>query len=211
MSDTIQSYNRAFMPYAFDTVIAAMFLPFGGIKSIRSQALEIADIKPGARVLELGCGTGAITELLEKRGAVVTAIDGSETMLNRARKRSLNANFLKQNLAWLSLEGQFDVILFAFVLHELPYELRLKVFAQIYPLLAPGGKVLIVDHAVPEEKGFSRLWRSLLMKLEPPTVADCISNGYDQELQANKFELVEKRNLAKGTVALTISVPKQTS
>ncbi|MBI1915267.1 MAG: class I SAM-dependent methyltransferase [Planctomycetes bacterium] len=40
------------------------------------------------RVLELGCGTGGITRLLLERGVAVTAVDGSERMLARARRRA---------------------------------------------------------------------------------------------------------------------------
>lgn len=41
----------------------------------------------GKRVLDAGCGPGVYTELLLRRGAIVTAIDVSERMLEFARKR----------------------------------------------------------------------------------------------------------------------------
>jgi len=42
---------------------------------------------PGARVLEIGCGTGADTEFLAKLGARIVACDPSEEMLSRTRRR----------------------------------------------------------------------------------------------------------------------------
>jgi len=44
-------------------------------------------IRPGFRVLEIGCGTGADTEFLAKLGARVVACDPSEEMLSRTKRR----------------------------------------------------------------------------------------------------------------------------
>lgn len=48
-------------------------------------------IRPGLRVLEIGCGTGADTEFLAKLGARVVACDPSEEMLSRTTRRLANA------------------------------------------------------------------------------------------------------------------------
>ena len=50
-------------------------------------------IRPGFRVLEIGCGTGADTEFLARLGARVVACDPSEEMLSRARRRLEGAGF----------------------------------------------------------------------------------------------------------------------
>jgi len=50
-------------------------------------------IRPGFRVLEIGCGTGADTEFLAGLGARVVACDPSEEMLSRARRRLEAAGF----------------------------------------------------------------------------------------------------------------------
>jgi ubiquinone/menaquinone biosynthesis C-methylase UbiE len=48
-------------------------------------------IRPGIRVLEIGCGTGADTEFLARLGARVVACDPSEEMLSRTKRRVANA------------------------------------------------------------------------------------------------------------------------
>jgi SAM-dependent methyltransferase len=48
-------------------------------------------IRPGFRVLEIGCGTGADTEFLAKLGARVVACDPSEEMLSRTKRRLAHA------------------------------------------------------------------------------------------------------------------------
>ena len=50
-------------------------------------------IRPGFRVLEIGCGTGADTEFLAALGARVVACDPSEEMLSRTKRRLEAAGF----------------------------------------------------------------------------------------------------------------------
>ena len=50
-------------------------------------AIERGGLVPGSRVLEVGCGTGKLTELLAGRGLVVDAVDPGPNMIEVARKR----------------------------------------------------------------------------------------------------------------------------
>jgi SAM-dependent methyltransferase len=50
-------------------------------------ALERAGLRPGERVLDIGCGTGVFLELVAGRGAEPHGIDASETLLGLARRR----------------------------------------------------------------------------------------------------------------------------
>jgi SAM-dependent methyltransferase len=52
-----------------------------------AAACDRAGLKVGSRVLELGCGTGKLTELLVERGLVVDAVDPGPNMVEAARKR----------------------------------------------------------------------------------------------------------------------------
>ena len=64
---------------------------------------HLAKLPPGSVVLDLGCGTGALTELLGADGFSVVGIDGSEKMLEIARRRCARhaprIRFLLQDLA----------------------------------------------------------------------------------------------------------------
>ncbi len=62
-------------------------LTLGRVARLHCAAAEAACPTPGARVLELGCGTGAVTDRLVVRGAQVCALDQSAEMLARARAR----------------------------------------------------------------------------------------------------------------------------
>lgn len=54
-------------------------------EALIEQACELAGIRPGAAVLEIGCGTGQLTRLLVARGLRVTAIEPGAQLIARAR------------------------------------------------------------------------------------------------------------------------------
>lgn len=196
-------YERAWAPVVFDGVVRAVFGPFGGIRRLRERALDRLEIAPGTRVLELGCGTGGITTMLLARGADVLAIDGSGAMLARARRRAPRARFAWARIETFDPAERFDLVLCAFVLHELAREPRTHALVTAARALAPGGTLAILDHAVPSAPGFARLWRAFLLGLEPPSVADCIRSGPREELEAIGLSIVDEASLAAGTARLT--------
>jgi trans-aconitate methyltransferase len=113
-------------------------------------------------VLELGCGTGSMTELLLARGADVVAVDGSAKMIARARIKAPAAQYERSRLEHYTTDRKFDQVLFAFVLHELSASDRKEVLSAATGFLAPGGCIAVVDHAVPKTGSlFARAWRSI--------------------------------------------------
>lgn len=69
------------------------------------------DIKPSL-VLDLGCGTGTLTEILSERGYDMTGIDSSLAMLNQAIiKRRGNSLYLNQDMTDFELYGTMEAII----------------------------------------------------------------------------------------------------
>lgn len=198
-------YDSAAAPYMFDAVIATVFAPFGGITRLRNAALDRLAPRTGETILELGCGSGGVTQLLARRGADILAVDGSAAMLVRARRRAPTARFAQGLLQNLDLNETFDAAMLAFVLHELTAAQRASALAAIARVLRPGGRIGILDHAVPKSGAFASAWRAFLMKLEPPTVGDCIRHGYRAELEAAGFTVTEEKALAAGTAAFWLA------
>jgi ubiquinone/menaquinone biosynthesis C-methylase UbiE len=201
------AYDGRWTPALYDGLIAAMFSPLGGVGRMRDQALASMGRLEGQRVLELGCGTGALTRRLTDRGAKVTAVDGSLTMLARAGKRAPAATFVHARLEALGHLGQFDHVLCAFVLHELPAQARKLALAASGDMLCADGRLTILDHAVPTGGAFAQAWRGFLSRLEPPSVAECIGGGYAQDLREGGYEVVARSSLARGCAQLIVARP----
>jgi len=98
-----------------------------------------AELGPGKKVLEVGCGTGLFTELMSSSGANIVAVDISPELLALAEKRGLPADrvkFVAARFEDCELHGPFDAIVGSSVLHHLEYR---PAFARILQMLKPGG------------------------------------------------------------------------
>ncbi|HEY2675700.1 MAG TPA: methyltransferase domain-containing protein [Steroidobacteraceae bacterium] len=111
-------------------------------------------VKPGVRVLDAGCGTGRWSRLLASRGAQVSGVDLSPTMIAQARRLAAqewvheSCRFIVGDLAHLHLEQRFDLVLGVTVLQHIldPAECRAALSAMVAHL-APGGRVILLEAA----------------------------------------------------------------
>src|ERR1700759_4021444 len=75
------------------------------------------NVKPGTRVLDVGCGVGRWSRLLAAKGAQVTGVDLSPTMVQQAQSRAAaegvadRCQFRVQDLSRLDVGGPFDIVL----------------------------------------------------------------------------------------------------
>lgn len=111
-------------------------------------------VRPGTRVLDVGCGVGRWSRLLASRGAEVTGIDLSATMIDEARRRAAAAGlsgrcrFLVQDSAQLNIDGQFDLVLGVTVLqHMLDTESVRSALQRMSGHLAPEGRMVLLEAA----------------------------------------------------------------
>jgi 2-polyprenyl-3-methyl-5-hydroxy-6-metoxy-1,4-benzoquinol methylase len=132
-------------------------LTLGRIQRIK-EVIANQYIRPGTRVLEIGCGTGTLTTMMAARGAQVTGIDAAPAMLAEAEKKVAAKELGDQvTLKYMdaSLVGErfppesFDVIVSTLVFSELPPDERAFVLEACGTLLTPGGRLLIADEVVP--------------------------------------------------------------
>jgi SAM-dependent methyltransferase len=116
-------------------------------------------VRPGMRVLDVGCGVGRWSRQLAARGASVTGIDLSPTMIAEAARRTRAAplrgecRFLVQNLAHLDAGDKFDLVLGVTVLqHILDAAAVSMALQRMVEHLEPDG-VLVLLEAAPERAG----------------------------------------------------------
>jgi SAM-dependent methyltransferase len=119
--------------------------PAGRLRWKRRVRMLTSDLRPGANVLELGCGTAYFTRELADTGAAITAIDISPELLEAARARcpAQNVKFEIQNAYELSYaNASFDSVVGSSVLHHL--ELG-RAISEIYRVLKPGGMIRFTE------------------------------------------------------------------
>ncbi|HLK70539.1 MAG TPA: class I SAM-dependent methyltransferase [Steroidobacteraceae bacterium] len=111
-------------------------------------------VAPGARVLDIGCGVGRWSRWLAARGADVTGIDVSPTMIAEAQRRahqaglSARCQFAVQDLAQLDAGGPYELVLAVTVLQHVLDEQRLRAgLARMVHHLAPRGRMLLLEAA----------------------------------------------------------------
>ncbi|MER7466809.1 class I SAM-dependent methyltransferase [Streptomyces sp. NPDC097981] len=114
----------------------------------RPGMLALAGDVAGRRILDAGCGSGALAAALRDRGSVVTGIDASARMLALARRRlgddvALHVVDLSDRLPFD--DGAFDDVVASLVLHYL--EDWGPTLAELRRVVRPGGRLIAsVDH-----------------------------------------------------------------
>lgn len=98
--------------------------------------------QPGEKILDIGCGDGALTERIVARGAQVIGVDASESMASGARERGLDARHADAHRLGDELAGEapFDAVFSNAAMHWMvrPDE----VLAGVARLLRPGGRIV---------------------------------------------------------------------
>lgn len=76
-----------------------------------TYALNYLQLKPGIKLLDVGCGTGLFSDLANKAGAEVTGIDASEALIAEAVQRNPTIKFLTDEMEELPFaDHTFDVV-----------------------------------------------------------------------------------------------------
>ena len=146
-------------------------LPF--YRTINARLLDLADVGRQKRIVDLGCGTGAVTKLIlerlqSARESVIYAVDHSATALKAAvsdigERKDTAVKYVQsevQNLA-SAVKGQVDTVVYCNSIHYVPDKGAL--LGQIRNKLRPGG-ILAFNTSFfegshpPESEDFYRRW-----------------------------------------------------
>ena len=98
----------------------------------------------GKKVLDIGCGVGNLTKYILDKGFNVDGIDLSEEMLNIAKSKYDDINFLQMNMKDIILDKKYDGIMLAYSLFHLTKQEVLEVLPKYYSLLNNNGKMLLI-------------------------------------------------------------------
>ncbi len=191
-------------------------LTLGRASEVQDALADAAAARPAIRILEIGCGTGALTARLVERGAEVTAVDQNPEMLDQARARLQGRD---GNVLWVektaseigALEGgNFEAVASSFCLSEMSRMERRYVLKQACASLAPGGVVALADEVNP-----ARRWQRVLHGLlrAPQVLAAWLLTGslsqpvddLAAEMREAGLQIVEERRWLAGRFALFVA------
>jgi trans-aconitate methyltransferase len=107
------------------------------VSDLGQPVLDLLNPRPGERILDLGCGDGALTEKLVAAGAQVVGIDGSADMVDAARKRGLDARVM--DAYHLTFQNEFNAVFSNAALHWMKRDPD-AVIQGVRHALKPGGR-----------------------------------------------------------------------
>jgi demethylmenaquinone methyltransferase/2-methoxy-6-polyprenyl-1,4-benzoquinol methylase len=195
----------------------------------KAYAVAVADVRPGARVLDIAGGTGDLARAFVGRAGdtgVVVHTDINEAMLRQGRDRLLDAGIVLPTVlcdaeALPFPSGTFDLVSVAFGLRNMTH--KDKALTEMARVLKNGGRLLVLEFskvAAPLEKAYDWYSFKVLPRLGQWIAKDGQSYRYlaesirvhpgQAELKAMMktagFAHVDVHNLAAGVVALHVGI-----
>jgi len=129
-------------------------------RELRQRAATLAQLQPGDRVLDVGCGTGTLALEVQRRvgsAGRVVGIDPGTEQIARARAKAARHHMpiafqvgVIEQLAFP--EQTFDVVLSTLMMHHLPKSLKVQGLAEIARVLKGGGCLIIADFTRKQER-----------------------------------------------------------
>lgn len=135
----------------------------------RNRAVKLTDIKTDSRILDIACGTGDFSNTLFKKG--YTNLTGGDLSINMLKIFNNKCGFSRGRVVHTEAEklpfknNVFNNIVVAFGVrnfYDIPASFRI-----FKSLLAPGGKVTILEFSLPKNFFARKLYMFYFMKLLP--------------------------------------------
>ena len=120
-----------------------VFTPRASARLVAAFA-ELSGLKPGAEVIDLGCGSGAFTALLARAGYDCVGLDLSGKLLEVGRRKHPGLAFVAGDIERLPFpHARFDGALLSGVVHHFPDPSRCA--TEVFRVLRPGGRFVAFD------------------------------------------------------------------
>jgi ubiquinone/menaquinone biosynthesis C-methylase UbiE len=147
--------HRAFVPAAGSDWLLPFYDPFTrllGTATALQRLVDQAQLATGQRVLDLGCGTGALSLVAKRAQPAIglVGLDPDPKALARARRKAERARIevtFQQGFgdSLPFADASFDRVLSSFMFHHLESEQKPAVLREVRRVLRPGGSLHLLD------------------------------------------------------------------
>jgi demethylmenaquinone methyltransferase/2-methoxy-6-polyprenyl-1,4-benzoquinol methylase len=120
----------------------------------RERAVDVAQVGPGSKALDVATGTGDLAIALRERGTEVVGIDFAEKMLEIARRKAPEIDFRTGNALALDFaDDEFDAATVGFGARN--FDDLDRGLAEMARVVKPGGRVVVLEITTPQKPPLS--------------------------------------------------------
>lgn len=152
MTNTYPSSDFDDWADTYDRDVAGGGFPFTGYQQTLNTVVQLADVRPGMKILDVGAGTGNLARQFLEMGCRVTATDFSSAMLDKARERLAGAVLIQADLRQAFppeiISQKFDRIVSGYVFHHFDLAEKVSILLRLVELMAPSALLVIADISI---------------------------------------------------------------
>jgi len=178
-------------------------ITLGREDALRKMTVDLAQVKQGDCILEVGCATGTLS-LAAKRQAGPTgsvfAIDIIPGMIEVSQKKAaqakLDVTFQSGSIDNIPFPNDnFDVVMCSFMIFHMSEKVRNKGIEEIFRVLKPQGRLLVLDLALPPNpvsRGILKFLLGFMLKHDLKELRPILeSSGFSRiEISQAKFRVI---------------------
>ena len=145
-------------------------ITLGREDALRTMTVNLAQVKPGDCVLEVGCATGTLSLAAKRQAGPIGSVFGIdiipgmiEVSKKKAAQAKLDVTFQLGNIEDIPFPSEnFDIVMCSFMIFHMSEKVRNKGIEEIYRVLKPQGKFLVIDLSLPPDPVSRRILKFFL-------------------------------------------------
>lgn len=201
------------VPLRYDKVMNVLTLGRHG----QAREILLNEVKAGMEVLDIGCGTGVFALAAAEKGAKITCVDASASMLRIFRQRISQRPDLEPSLdirecgaasiGHVLEDRRFDLVTASLMLGELPASVRTHTIRVSGTLLKDGGRFVVCDEFWPRNPFLSVVYHLLFWIFFIPnflltrTLIQPVK-GFDEDISSAGLVIAKRYSLLMGAMAI---------